>query len=98
MYSDDDDDSEEEKEQFAPAELDADSRWTVLKGNIDFLVARGFNKDAICQCIFVLTRSKSDLEVLCDSHANVTPNEIGEMTIYDQKALLNLIAYYAEKS
>ena len=76
---------------------DAESPWNVLKANVDLLVERGFDKFAISQCLFVLTRSRAELAALCDLHAKLNPDKIGGMTIDDQKMLLNLVAYYAEK-
>ena len=98
--NDDDDDTDEsnDEKRTMGMEGDPETPWSILKGNVDLLAERGFDKDAILLCLTVLARSRAELKALCDLHVNESSDKIGEMQIEDQKANLNLIVYHAERT
>ena len=90
--------SSEDGDDVFDAEKSPDSPWQTLKANVELLVDRGFDKRAIRRCLFVVTHPSVELVAQCDIHADAPPLDINMMTIEDQKAILNLVAYHLEKN
>ena len=90
-------DEEEAKDKDDGDDDDSPTPWNTLKSNVDVLSGRGFDKEAILQCLIVLARPRAELTTLSDLHVKEPPEKIREMDIEDQKALLNLIVYHGEK-
>ena len=88
---------EEEEEEVLTMGKQSETPWKTLKGNVEFLLKRGFDLEAIRSCLFVVLHSRKILTEECGKHIKDQPEDIVDLPLVDQSTLLNLVAYHIEK-